>query len=201
MAWTDPDPRDLATFYSSSVTEGRKTSGWAIAAFVLGVLACVPLGVIFGIVALAKGREYRGRGLAIAGIVLSLLWIPAGAFLGMRLWQGDGYLETDGTWSVGDCIEVVSPENGRMGGGAIDCAQSHGGEVFAILDTRRNQSGPQAEPERRCQAKLDEYASPEHRGAPIYRWGPSTPEMKGGNYSVLCVATFDPPRTGSIRAT
>ena len=58
----------------------RATSGWAIAAFVFGLLACVPLGVILGIVALVKIRRGRGsgRGLAIAGLVFSALWLLVG---------------------------------------------------------------------------------------------------------------------------
>lgn len=55
---------------------GRPVSRWAIAAFLLGVVSLVPLSVIAGIVALVKARhgQESGRGLAIAGIVISMLW-------------------------------------------------------------------------------------------------------------------------------
>jgi hypothetical protein len=51
-------------------------SGWAIASLVVGILGLVVLGVIFGIVALVKIRDYgqKGLGMAIAGIVLSGVW-------------------------------------------------------------------------------------------------------------------------------
>ncbi|WP_165969182.1 DUF4190 domain-containing protein [Actinomadura sp. KC06] len=58
-----------------------KTNGAAIAAFVTGLLGCFGvLGIIFGIVALKQigERGGKGRGLAIAGIILSCLWIVAG---------------------------------------------------------------------------------------------------------------------------
>ena len=66
-----PDPEDASTADAS-----RPVSRWAIAAFLLGVVSLVPLSVIAGIVALAKARDGResGRGLAIAGIVISVLW-------------------------------------------------------------------------------------------------------------------------------
>ena len=38
------------------------TSGWAIAAFLLGFLSCVPLSVIFGIIALVKTKDGRQGG-------------------------------------------------------------------------------------------------------------------------------------------
>jgi hypothetical protein len=46
------------------------TSGWAVAAFIFGLLGGLLLGVIFGVVALSKIRRtgQKGRGLAIAGI-------------------------------------------------------------------------------------------------------------------------------------
>ncbi len=53
-----------------------RTNGFAVAAFVLGLLGGSILSLIFAIVALRqiRGSGQRGRGLAIAGLVLSLLW-------------------------------------------------------------------------------------------------------------------------------
>lgn len=65
-------------------------SGWAIAAFVLALLTCAPLGVIFGIVALVQTRDGRqhGRGLAITAIVISGLWAIGGAAIGgLAVWD------------------------------------------------------------------------------------------------------------------
>ena len=54
-------------------------NGQAIAAFVLGLFAVVPAGVVFGVLALVRiGRtRQRGKGLAVAGLVLSGLWLLA----------------------------------------------------------------------------------------------------------------------------
>lgn len=62
------------------------TNGMAIASFVLGLLGVNLLGLIFGFVALGQIRSnpgQGGRGMAIAGIVLSLVWIAL--FVGVVL--------------------------------------------------------------------------------------------------------------------
>ena len=48
-----------------------------MAAFVLGLCGIVPVSVGQGIAALVRGRGTRrpGRGLAVAGLVLSTLWV------------------------------------------------------------------------------------------------------------------------------
>jgi hypothetical protein len=56
-----------------------QTNGWAIAAFILGLLGGTLLGIIFAIVALRQIGEsrQRGKGLAIAGLALSIIWSAA----------------------------------------------------------------------------------------------------------------------------
>ena len=51
-----------------------RTSGFAIASLVFGIIGGVLLGAVFGIVALVKIRgnpQLRGKGMAIAGLVLN----------------------------------------------------------------------------------------------------------------------------------
>jgi hypothetical protein len=50
--------------------------GFSIAALVLGIVPIFPLAFIFGIVGIVrtKNKQRRGRGLAIAGLILSILW-------------------------------------------------------------------------------------------------------------------------------
>jgi len=49
-----------------------KTNWWAVASFVLGLVGVIVLSVVFGLVALSQAkRGASGRGLAIAGLVLS----------------------------------------------------------------------------------------------------------------------------------
>src|SRR5580693_1693760 len=80
------DPEEAGRAYA-----GRPVSRWSIAAFLLGLVSLAPLSVIAGIVALVKARDGResGRGLAIAGIVISLLW---GAVWAYSAWPKDGLI-------------------------------------------------------------------------------------------------------------
>jgi len=56
------------------------TDGFAIAAFVVALLGGVLLSAVFAFVALGRigrGRSAKGRGLAIAALVLNVVWIAA----------------------------------------------------------------------------------------------------------------------------
>ena len=121
-------------------------NGVAVAALVLGVLCFLPaVGLVLGLVALRriKRRGERGRGMAVAGAVLSsaglALWVAAlSTGVASDVWEGlkDGarggsVLELD----KGDCFN--SP--GGLGGWTTDadlvpCAREHDGEVFAVID-------------------------------------------------------------------
>jgi uncharacterized membrane protein YvbJ len=58
--------------------EGKRTSGFAIAALILGILGASLLAVVFGAIGISqtgKDSNLKGRGMAIAGLVLGILWI------------------------------------------------------------------------------------------------------------------------------
>jgi hypothetical protein len=65
------------------LVEPSETDGFAIASLVCGLLGLVPLAIIFGRRALVRiGRSGRsGRGLAITGLVLSVVWLGLGVGL------------------------------------------------------------------------------------------------------------------------
>lgn len=68
---------------AADVTRGPRTSGLAVAGFVLAFVPCVGLvGVILSIVALVtlsnRPQVLKGQGLAIAGIVIGVLWNVVG---------------------------------------------------------------------------------------------------------------------------
>lgn len=145
---------------SHGAPRGDKTSGLAVAAFVTGLLGCFFIvGLVLGIVALRKISQSgeKGRGLAVAGIVLSCLWLVGGvAFYALR---GDDSSTTGGGKSpgvsapkpkevdakkmkVGDCInddqgatntnatsEPVEVESVKV----VPCAGPHDGEVMAVF--------------------------------------------------------------------
>jgi hypothetical protein len=120
-------------------------NGLAIAALVLGVLCFLPgVGLLLGIAALVRIRKVgeRGKGMAVAGIVLStigaLLMTLAFTTGGARdAWDGlrDAASGAGGTFSVatGECFDTPS---GSLEGytddvDVVPCDGEHDAEVFA----------------------------------------------------------------------
>lgn len=92
-----PPPPPPGAFAAPGTGPVARTNGFAVASLVLGVLFCLVvtavLAVIFGNVALGRidesnGTE-KGRGLAIAGIVLGWIGIALLA-IGSLVWLGYG---------------------------------------------------------------------------------------------------------------
>jgi hypothetical protein len=135
-------------------------SGLAIASFVLGLLGAflltAALSVILGIAALAEIRRTgkRGKGLGIAGIALSGVWIAAiiglfvvGATTGGGSPGATGNPGSTGQPShpasvsvfslpVGTCFD--NPSGNTLGINsvtAIACTKAHNAQVFAEFDT------------------------------------------------------------------
>jgi uncharacterized membrane protein YvbJ len=62
----------------TAAVEGTRTSGFAIAALVLGILGVSVLAIIFGAIGInqtGKDPNLKGRGMAVAGLVLGILWL------------------------------------------------------------------------------------------------------------------------------
>nr|WP_149547450.1 DUF4190 domain-containing protein [Streptomyces marokkonensis] len=196
-------------------------NGVAIAALVLGVLCFLPaIGLVLGLVALRqiKRRGERGRGMAIAGSVLSslglALWTVALATgVAADVWQGvkDG-TRGDSVLGLrkGDCFN--SP--GGLEGWATDadrvpCAREHDGEVFAVVtvpdgafpgDARLTDTADE-----RCYALQDAYvmdtwALPGH--VDVYYLTPSRESWDFGDREITCVLgnrDAQATLTGSLR--
>ncbi|MGW6010503.1 DUF4190 domain-containing protein [Streptomyces sp. NPDC055210] len=123
-------------------------NGLAISALVLGILCFLPLvGMVLGIVALGQIRRKgeRGKGMAIAGIVLSglgtvILVIALATGGAAGFWEGfkEGARDASGSDAVfslekGQCFDT---QGGFLEGMAYDvdtvsCEGEHDGEVFA----------------------------------------------------------------------
>ncbi|WP_067806452.1 DUF4190 domain-containing protein [Actinomadura formosensis] len=136
-----------------------KTNGLAVAAFVTGLLGCLGvLGIVLGAISLVQiGRNGgRGRGFAIAGIVLSCLWLVTGITIAVLAASSDSSSgagpaptatrtkpkEVDAQkMKVGDCIndnasasnpstsEPVEVQSVKI----VPCTGPHDGEVMAIF--------------------------------------------------------------------
>lgn len=127
-------------------------SGWAIAAFVtsliplVGIIAAVPLAIV-ALVKIAKSA-LKGKWLAIAAIVISVLWW-IGA-IGLAVWWAGQTVDRNnagqitkegrldfGQIQVGDCVNI--PDPGGPGNvntfdlKGVPCGSPHNAETAAIL--------------------------------------------------------------------
>ncbi|MFE7841006.1 DUF4190 domain-containing protein [Streptomyces sp. NPDC057474] len=198
-------------------------NGFAIAALVLGVLCFLPgVGLLLGIVALVQIRKKgeRGKGMAVAGIVLStigaLLMTLAFTTGGARdAWDGfrDAASGAGGTFSVarGECFDSRS---GSLEGYAYDvdvvpCDREHDAEVFAnfsmpegaypgdgaVTDAADDQCYARSE-----MYAMDTWALP--ADVDVYYFTPTPQSWRYGDRVITCMfGNVDPEGslTGSLR--
>ncbi|MWA06305.1 DUF4190 domain-containing protein [Actinomadura sp. LD22] len=158
-----PPPMPSGPAYGSGPPQD-KTNGMAIAAFVTGLLGCCGIvGAVLGVISLRQiaDRGGKGRGLAIAGIALSALWIVGGT-IGYLVAQGsDSSSSASGpdatpkpkttkpekidayTMKVGDCINDPVSSGSPADASAppvevesvkkVPCTGPHDGEVLAVF--------------------------------------------------------------------
>ncbi len=148
-AWPAAPTLTPGVNYYSQEPPRSGTNGFAIAGFVLGLLSVIPLSVIFGIIALVKigKRPQRGKGLAIAGLCLSGVWlvgliavIAVSAQTASRS-SSTGQITKNGHLSVlslrpGDCFQNPSglqPSDTLTQVTAVSCATPHNAQVIALL--------------------------------------------------------------------
>lgn len=198
-------------------------NGFAIAAFVLGVLCCVPaVGLVLGLVALARIRKRgeRGKGFAVAGSVLSsvglVLWaVTLSTGAAGDFW--DGFRDAargEGTAYALEKGECFTTPSGSLQGVTYDvdqvpCAREHDGEVFAAFDLPGGAYPGEAEITRvadeRCYALQDSYAMDRWAlptDVDVYYLTPTAQSWRGGDREVTCLFGNTDERgtlTGSLR--
>jgi hypothetical protein len=133
--------------YPSAPAGSSGTDGFALAGFVLSLLSCVPLGVIFSIVGLSrtgKNSAKSGRGLAIAGLIVSGVWVVLGilavvaAVMSQPQRDSSGRVTDEGSTSAlsirpGDCLADAGL--GRTTSvNLVPCTQPHGAQALAAFD-------------------------------------------------------------------
>jgi hypothetical protein len=123
-----------------------KVDGFAITSLIFGLVGGVIFSVGFGIAALRRihRRERRGRGLAIAGLWLSLVWV-VGLVAVLSFDAGrhpartsDGAVTKPGVVSPGDvrsgdCLEVPREVGTIRSLPIMPCSDPHNAQVFQIL--------------------------------------------------------------------
>jgi len=195
------------------------TNGFAIAALIFGIIGGLVLGYIFGFIALSQTKRtgQAGRGLAIAGLILSGLWTIAVILLiivaiATSATRDDGGRVTQGgdisasALQVGDCVNNLQNNTNLQSLPGVPCAQPHEGEVFAVFDLPGGDyPGRDAVREQvstQCTAALYAYSPGARNDASIglFTVSPQEQSWASGDRHVVCIAT--PPSgtvTGSIK--
>lgn len=199
-------------------TARAKTSGFAIASFVFGLFGGVLLSVIFAIVGLRriKRRGLRGKGFAVAGLILSGLWtlaivIGAAALL---LSEPDrdtaGRVTSSGSESVfdlrpGDCMNDLEESAASLRVNVTPCGKPHDAEAASQFDLpNRDWPGMPSVTREATSRCLDE-VSTAARGAPrseeigaFYLHPTEQSWETQDDRTVLCIALFPRPRRGGL---
>jgi hypothetical protein len=184
----------------------QATSWWAIISLIFGVVGGVLISVVCGIVGLNRAKKGQGgRGLAIAGLVLSGLWVlVAVAGVIFYLVVGTGTVTATDV-KVGDCLKQIPNGTRVMTVDTVGCDQAHAGEVFAVLLMPEGVFPGQTAIENyqnKCEPELASY-SPDaitDDSVQLYVLYPTAETWGQGDRAVTCIATLDPPRTGSIKS-
>lgn len=195
------------------------TNGFAIAALVLGIIGGFVLSVIFGIIALSQIRRsgQSGRGLAIAGLVISGVWtllvvavIVAAIATGANR-DSTGTITSGGSVSatdlrVGDCVNDLKDSNNLLSLPAVPCANPHEGEVFAVFDLPEGPYPGAASVDDQvnvsCSERLPSYSQGafEDPAIGLFVSYPLEVNWRLGDREVVCIATSLSGRTtGSLR--
>lgn len=194
------------------------TNGFALASLIFGIIGGLLFSIVFGIVGLVqtKNSGQKGRGFAIAGLVLSAVWIAIIAVvvavaLGSKAQRDStGTITSGGSIGVrslrlGDCVadDVTSGTEIRELQ-AVPCSAPHRLEVFASL--RYDESsfpGGDAlvtEAQTRCSQALFDKPAPVSRiqGMHIFFLHPTQLAWDQGDRHLTCAVRSDDARTGSI---
>lgn len=185
-------------------------NGQAIASFVLGLLAVVPASVILGIVALVRiGRtRQKGKGLAITGLVLSVLWMMA-AGAGIAI-AGAHYLKTTKPISAlapGTCFDPPKAATSNLWVTVVACTQPHDRQLYAKVGLSGTYPGLEADKQLArdacIQAESSEFIDPEGLSPEVvlHFYYPEQPAWQAGDPQAWCtlVASDGGQLTGELR--
>jgi len=218
-AWQQPAWPQPGSPYEQPTKSG--TNGFAIAALVFGILPICFLGIIFAIVALVQTSKsgQKGKGMAIAGLVLSVLWlagiVTAGVVANLDNADRDktGRISSEGKihaedLRIGDCFNGLN--NFKAGSTittvtGVPCSTLHEAEAFAKVELSES-SYPGTESlqlparGRACVEKLRTVAPDVYKAKSmgviwIY---PKSFSWKLGNHHLTCIAIGVGRSTGSI---
>ena len=190
----------------------RRTDGVAVATFISGLIAAIPVTLILGPMALIRiGRSgARGRALAITGLVLAGLWVVAAAIVAAAIITRPPppkpvTLPRVFSLRPGQCLN--SGSNGISGLQVLSCSQAHGAEVFATFRVAGSHypgaTALQQQAREGCASRLSGYLNPQLAAASLAQSFvyPDAGAWSAGERTVVCtVRSTSGPLVGSVRS-
>jgi len=196
----------------------RPMSGLAIATLVTGIFGLVLVTVVLGIIALRRiaSRGQRGRGLAIAGLVLAALWtlfIVAAVVISAATdaeRDDEGRVAVGGSLSVfelrrGDCLNGVEEAARVMSVDSVPCEGPHEAQVYVNFtipgDEFPGTERVNALADRGCQQRVADNAPSiaEDESVGLFFFNPTEQSWDTqDDRTVICLALFPEPRRGSV---
>ena len=138
----------------------------------------------------------------IIGLVVGVFALLAVAAIVFVVFIGKGTVTATDV-KVGDCLREIPGSARVLTVDTVGCNQPHAGEVFAVLLMPEGDFPGQSaieEYQNRCEPELASYAPDAiiDNSVQLYVLYPTAETWKHGDRAVTCVATLDPPRTGSL---
>jgi hypothetical protein len=139
----------------------------------------------------------------VLGIIAVLIVLVVGGGVALYLAFGQGTVTATDV-KMGDCLSEIPGDTRVLTVKTIDCAQPHVGEVFAVLQMPGGdfpgQTAIDAYAEK-CSPALASYSPSAMTDdtVQLYVLYPTAETWEQGDRAVTCVATLDPPRSGTIK--
>ncbi len=138
----------------------------------------------------------------LIGVVAALIVIAVGVVV-LVLVVGQGRVTATDV-GMGDCLSEIPGDTRVLTVKTIDCTEPHAGEVFAVLQMPGGEFPGQSAIETyadKCSPELASY-SPDAMtddSVQLYVLYPTAETWEQGDRAVTCIATLDPPRSGSLK--
>jgi hypothetical protein len=181
------------------------TNWWAVISLIFGLIGGVLISVVCGIVGLNRAKRGQGgRGMAIAGLVLSAIWAVGIVVLVAALLIFDKGTVSANEVKAGDCLKELPASGLVITVDTAPCSEPHTGEIFSVMTMPEGDfPGTFAieEYQNKCAPELADYSpeAAEDPGVGLFVLFPSEDSWAQGDRTVTCVATSDSPRTGTLK--
>ncbi len=142
-------------------------------------------------------------GFIVLGVIVGLLVLGVGGGILIYLLVGKGTVTATDV-KMGDCLSEIPSDTRVLTVKTIECSEPHVGEVFAVLQMPGDEFPGQAAIDAyadKCSPELASY-SPEAMtddSVQLYVLYPTAETWEQGDRAVTCVATLDPPRSGTLK--